>query len=94
MRRFILFSLIALIVIAGLCLNPTWAQGPPRGKRAVAPSSEEPAHKGRYPALAYAAAGLITLIVVTIVAFPSRKETWDQRAENRHRREGKRTRGE
>ena len=83
MRRFLLFS---LIVIAGLCLSPTWAQGPPRGKRAVAPSSEEPPHKARYPALAYAAAGLIALIVVTIVAFPSRKETWDQRAENRRRR--------
>jgi len=94
MRRFILFSLMALTVIVGLCLTPTSAQGPPRGKRAVAPAPEEPTHKGRYPALAYAGAGLITLIVVTIVAFPSRKETWDQRAENRHRREGKRARGD
>jgi hypothetical protein len=29
---------------------------------------------------------LITLIVVAIVAFPSRKETWDQRAEKKRRR--------
>jgi hypothetical protein len=87
MRRFVLFSLIALTVGAESGLSPTWAQvGPPRGKRIVAPPSEEPAHKARYPALAYAVAGLIMLIVVTIVAFPSRKETWDQRAEKRSRR--------
>jgi hypothetical protein len=47
--------------------------------------------KGRYPALAYVTAILIILIVVTIVAFPSRKETWDQRVEKRRgRRDGDR----
>jgi hypothetical protein len=97
MRRFILFSLMPLTVAAALYLSPTsLAQEPglPRGKRPAAPVSDEPAHKPRYPALAYAVAGLITLIIVAVVGFPSRKETWDQRAERRPRREGKRMRGE
>jgi hypothetical protein len=42
--------------------------------------------KGRYPVLAYAVAIVITLIVVAIVAFPSRKETWDQRVQKRRAR--------
>jgi hypothetical protein len=85
MWRLILSSLISLTLVTGLCLSLCAAQGPPRGKRAVQAPSEEPVRKARYPALAYAAAGLVTLIVVTIVAFPSRKETWDQRAEKRRR---------
>jgi hypothetical protein len=90
MRRLILFCLFALTVVTGF-LNPTWAvQGPPRGKKVVAPSSEEPPQKARYPALAYGLAILIMVIVITIVAFPSRKETWDQRIGNKHGRGSKR----
>ena len=76
-----------LTVITGLCLPAmSIAQGPPRTPRTAAPPPEEPARKARYPALAYVVAILITLIVVAIVAFPSRKETWDQRAEKKRRR--------
>ena len=45
----------------------------------------------RYPALAYTAAIIITIIVGVIVAFPSRKETWDQRIERKRRREARLT---
>ena len=87
MRHAVLLSLISLTVITGLCLSPlSIAQGPPRTPRTAAPASEEPTRKPRYPALAYAVAIFIILIVVAIVAFPSRKETWDQRAEKKRRR--------
>jgi hypothetical protein len=82
MRPFIIRSMAALLVTLGCCIDPLWAS--------------DSTSKPRYPALAYVAAGLIILIVVTIVAFPSRKETWDQGVEDRHgrRRNGKRRRDE
>jgi hypothetical protein len=63
-------------------LGPLWAADTPA--------------KPRYPALAYVAAGLIILIVVTIVAFPSRKEIWEHGVEDRRRprKNGKRRRDE
>lgn len=87
MRRAILLSLISLAVVAALSMTPaSTAQGPPRTRPTAKSTVEEPAQKARYPALAYAMAILIILIVVAIVAFPSRKETWDQRAEKKRRR--------
>jgi hypothetical protein len=85
MRSFLLSSLVATLVVLGLCRSPARAvqDAVPRGKRIVTPVSEEPLQKPRYPALAYAVAILIILIVVTLVAFPSRKETWDQRVGNK-----------
>jgi hypothetical protein len=82
MRQFIIHSIAALFVILACCFGTLWA-------------ADSPA-KPRYPALAYVAAGLIILIVVTIVAFPSRKETWDQGVEDRRRarKNGKRKREE
>ncbi len=82
MRQFIIRGTAALLVTLGCCLGPLWA-------------ADSPA-KPHYPALAYVAAGLIILIVVTIVAFPSRKEIWDQGVEDRRRarRNGKRRREE
>jgi len=98
MRPFIVGSVAALFLTASCWLGAAWAgppslEGRPRGKTAATSSDASP--KGRrYPALAYAAAGLIILIVVTIVAFPSRKEAWDQQLEKKPRRAGRRIRGE
>ena len=76
-----------LAVVAALSMTPiARAQGPPRTPRMAAPAPEEPARKARYPVLAYAVAVILILIVLAIVAFPSRKETWDQRAEKKRRR--------
>ncbi|HEV2949662.1 MAG TPA: hypothetical protein VGX70_19960 [Gemmataceae bacterium] len=72
MRRFMVRSVVAILVALTWGLNSVWAADAPP--------------KARYPALAYVAAVLIILIVVAIVAFPSRKETWDQRVEKRHGR--------
>jgi hypothetical protein len=75
MRQFMVQSLAAMLVAITSGVTSLWAA--------------DSATKGRYPALAYVAATLIILIVVAIVAFPSRKETWDQRVEKRRgRREG------
>jgi hypothetical protein len=98
MRPLLLRSVAALFLTARCWLGTAWA-GPPslegRPKGNTTASSSEATRKGRrYPALAYATAGLITLIVVTLVVFPSRKETWDQRPEKKLRRTGKRIRGE
>ncbi len=74
-----------MLVVIGCVLSPA---------AAATPSDE--ISKDRYPALAYTVAGLITLVIVILVAFPSRKETWDQRMEKRRgpRKEGKRSRGD
>jgi hypothetical protein len=98
MRPFIIGSVAALFLTASCWLGtalagPQSVGGRPKGK-ATATSSEASPKGRRYAALAYAAAGLITLIVVTIVAFPSRKEAWDQQLEKKPRRAGKRIRGE
>jgi hypothetical protein len=72
MRRFMVRNVVAILVALTWGLNWVWAADSPP--------------KARYPALAYVAAVLIILIVVAIVAFPSRKETWDQRVEKRRGR--------
>jgi hypothetical protein len=75
MRQFIVQSLAAVLVATTSSVTSLWAA--------------DSAAKWRYPALAYVVAILIILIVVAIVAFPSRKETWYQRVEKRRgRREG------
>jgi hypothetical protein len=97
MRPFIVGSVAALFLTASCWLGAVWAEPPSLGgrpKSKTATSSEVSPKSRRYPALAYASAGLITLIVVTIVAFPSRKEAWDQGVEKKTRRAGKRIRGE
>ena len=54
-------------------------------------ANPEGASPVRYPALAYTAAVIIIIIVLAIVAFPSRKETWDQRIERKRRRDARLT---
>ena len=98
MRPFILRSVVALFLTASCWLGtalagPITQESRPKGKTAA--TSSETSSKGRrYPALAYAAAGLFTLIIVAIVAFPSRKETWDGQLAVKPRRTGKRMRAE
>jgi hypothetical protein len=98
MRPLILRSVAALFLTTSCWLGtalagPITQESRPKGKTA-ATSSEASSKARRYPALAYAGAGLVTLIIVTIVAFPSRKETWDEQLEIKPRRTGKRMRAE
>ena len=75
MRQFMIQSLAPLLAAITSSVSSLWAADAPP--------------KAHYPALAYTVAILIILVVVAIVAFPSRKETWDQRVEKRRgRREG------
>lgn len=85
MRQMIFRGVAAVLVIGACCLESAWGASP----------TDSPG-KPRYPAIAHVAAGLIILIVVPIVAFPSRKETWDQGVEIRRRTrpEGRRRRDE
>lgn len=84
MRQFMIRGLASILLTLVYCLASARGQSPKD-----APS------KPRYPALAHAVAVLIILIVGPIVAFPSRKETWDQAVEKprRARKEGKRRHG-
>ncbi len=81
MRQFIFRGVAAILVAGACCWGSAWGASP----------TDSPG-KARYPVLAHVTAGLIILIVVPIVAFPSRKEIWDQGVEKRKRtrKEGKR----
>jgi hypothetical protein len=81
MPRFVIHGGGAFLLALSCFLNFAWA----------APPSDSP-QKARYPALAYVTAGFIALIIVGIVAFPSRKESWEsvQEKRPRGRRAGKR----
>jgi hypothetical protein len=83
MRQFLIRCGTALLTVFVFSLNYIWA---------ASPSDTNP--KTSPKAMAYFAAVVITLIVVSIVAFPSRKETWDSVADKRarERRDSKRNR--
>jgi hypothetical protein len=79
MRRWLLRMFLALWILCLSGLTPLQAANP------------EGASPARYPALAYTTAIIILIMVVAIVAFPSRKETWDQRIERKRRRDARLT---